>query len=477
MPLSRRDFLIASAALAASARATAGTPAPAPLNTDVIVIGAGLAGLAAAVALQDADIKVAVLEARDRIGGKILSFDEAPGIPEAGGQSIGPGYGRVLNAAQRFNVKLVDVLPQSLRHRGVELVLGGSVVPKNDWPTSARNPFPAQFKSLMPWDYVPMAVDRANPIKQVDTWYDTANAGYDGSMYAFLKAQGASDAMIELAYDTNVSYGTTAHDISALQMFFTSAWNRLQRQVTPVAVFRAEGGNQRIPEAMARGLKEPVRLGAAVTAIATTDSGVTVTCADGGTHVAKAAICAMPYSVVRQLRFDPVLAGVQAEAVKTLPHQDCVQVVLTSRKPFWKEDGLSPSMWCEGLLARTFAHYDAKDEVVSILVTAYGNKARILDRLGQQEACRRLIAEFEATRPAARGQLRVVAYHSWSLDPFAAGDWAVFAPGTVTRFLPAMFKQHGRVHFCGEQTALANRGMEGAMESGERAALEVLDYI
>jgi monoamine oxidase len=252
---------------------------------------------------------------------------------------------------------------------------------------------------------------------------------------------------------------------------------RVQRQIKPAAMYVAEGGNQRIPEAMARSLKNPVRLGTVVTAVATTRDGVTVHCADGSALEARAVICALPFSVARHIQFDPALSGVQAEAIKTLPHQDIVQLALVSRKPFWKDDGLSPMMWCDGLLARTFAVRNRADEVVSLQVTAYGHKARQLDRLGRQAACERVIAEFEAARPAARGQLRVAAYHSWGMDPFAAGDWAVFQPGTVTRFLPAMSKPHGRVHFCGEQTALANRGMEGAMESGERAALEVLDYL
>jgi monoamine oxidase len=390
---------------------------------------------------------------------------------------MGAGYGRVLNAARRFGIELVDVLPQLMKFGTVECVLDGRIVSRQDWPASPRNPFPASQRSLMPWEYVPAVTERANPIKEVDTWYEAGNAAHDVSMHQFLKAQGATDAMIELAYDTNASYGTSAHDVSALQIFFAGAWGRVQRQIKPLAMYVAAGGNQRIPEAMAAGLKNPVRLGSVVTGIASTDSGVTVRCADGSTHRARAAICALPFSITRQVRFDPVLTGVQAEAIRTLPHQDIVQFALLSRTPFWNQDGLSPMMWSDGLLARTFAVRDAAGEVVSIQVTAYGDKARQLDRLGREAAAQRVIAEFEAARPAARGQLRVAGYHSWGMDPFAAGDWAVFQPGTVTRFLPAMSRPHGRVHFCGEQTALANRGMEGAMESGERAALEALDYL
>jgi monoamine oxidase len=478
MTLSRREFLVAGAALSAAGRVLgdAGTDRSST-RADVVVIGAGLSGLAAAIALQDVDVGVTVLEARQRVGGKVLTFRDVPGLPEAGGQSMGAGYGRVLNAARRFGVGLVDVLPQVMKFGTVECVLDGRVVSRQDWPSSPRNPFPESQRTLMPWEFVPAITERANPIREVDTWYQPGNIAHDVSMHQFLKGQGATDAMIELAYDANASYGTSAHDVSALQILFASAWARVQRQIQPLAMYVAEGGNQRIPEAMAAALKSTVRLGSVVTAIESGDSGVLVHCADGSRHRARAAICALPFSIARQLRFDPVLSGVQGEAIRTLPHQDIVQFALVSRTPFWKQDGLSPMMWSDGLLARTFAVRDATGEVLSIQVTAYGNKARQLDRLGREAACQRVIAEFEAARPAARGQLRVAGYHSWGMDPFAAGDWAVFQPGTVTRFLPAMSRPHGRIHFCGEQTALANRGMEGAMESGERAALEVLDYL
>jgi len=85
--------------------------------------------------------------------------------------------------------------------------------------------------------------------------------------------------------------------------------------------------------------------------------------------------------------------------------------------------------------------------------------------------------DMERLRPAAKGQLEVVEYKSWYRDPFSAGDWAVWKPGQVTAFAQDIAKSHGRIHFCGEHTAVANRGMEGAMESGERVALEVLQAV
>ena len=81
---------------------------------------------------------------------------------------------------------------------------------------------------------------------------------------------------------------------------------------------------------------------------------------------------------------------------------------------------------------------------------------------------------LESADDAAKGQLEVGGYKSWYRDEFSSGDWAVFEPGQVTDFATELGKPLGRIHFCGEHTAIANRGMEGAMESGERVALEVL---
>lgn len=475
MALSRRQFVIGAAAAAAGAAALPAR-ASAPGRTDVIVIGAGLSGLAAALVLQEAGVRVRVFESRRRVGGKMLTLDTVPGRPEAGGQSIAPGYGRVLGTARRLGVELVDVLPSARKFSRVELALDGRIIDPADWPDSPLNPFPREARTQLPWQFAPGLLARNNPLGPADVWYAPAMARHDVSMHAFLRSVGATERAIELAYDTNVSYGTTAHDVSALQLMFIDAWGAVQRRIEPAAVYRAAAGNQRIPEVMAGALGHEVEFGRHVTGIASRHDGVQVSCRDGTRHAARAAICALPFSLARGIGFDPILTGPQSEAIKTLAHQHVTQIALTARRPFWDEDGLSPSMWCDGLLSRTFAQRDG-DEVLSILVTAYGNKASALDRLGREGAIARVVDEFERLRPAARGLLEAAAWHSWGLDPDSAGDWAVFAPGTVTRFLPAMFAPHGRIHFCGEQTAVANRGMEGAMESGERAALEALDYL
>jgi len=475
MPYNRRSFLVSSAAATALAMLPRRRAWSATDTADVIVIGAGLAGLNAALRLEAAGFRVLVIEGRDRVGGKILTFSGVQGPSEAGGRSIFGDYRRVIATARECGIEIEDQVPRLVKHANFTLVLDGRPMSKAEWRDSPRNPFPRHVKELMPWQFAPVAIRQGNPLQRVEGWYAPGNARLDVSLHDFLRAQGASDAAIHLAYDAIPTYGRNARDVSALMMAFVERFEDAQRSVRP-ALYEARGGNQLIPGAMASRLKLGVRLRQPVTAISSNDSGVDVHTADGGRYVAKAAICAVPFSTLRKVRLEPRLGGVQATAVRNLPHQLIYQTAIHVSRPYWEHDGLEPSMWTNDTLGRVSAIYRgaSDDDVSSLLVTSYGDGANHLDRLGGEGVARYVVSRIEQMRPAARGALEVVAQHSWIRDPFSAGAWGYFQPRTVTKFLPAMYRPHGRIHFCGEQTAVENRGMEGAMESGERAANEVL---
>jgi monoamine oxidase len=443
---------------------------------DVIVIGAGLSGLHAALLFEQQDLDVTVLEGRDRVGGRVSSLDMVPGSPEAGANAIVGSYARLRDAARRFDAELIDHTASGKLNRPKTLALGGEIISSQEWPNSAHNPFPDGQKETMPWQYVSRAISENNPLKAADDWFDPRFASHDIPLHVFLQSMGASDAIIELAYNTNIIFGTSAHDVSLLQLFGNDFWMKLQREVERVSLV-GKGGNQRIPEAMARNLKREVSFRKKVSGIRSNADSVEVYCTDGSRYTARHVVCSIPVPVLRNVRFDPVLTGLQERAIKTVAYAPCTQVHMVSKRAFWEDDGLPAYMWTDGPAGFVAPNRndDSPEEITSLTAWGRGFLARYLDRLGPEGAKAAVINAIEKIRPAAKGQLEALYVKSWELDEFAGGaDFMVWGPGQITEFFGELWAPHGRIHFCGEHTAMLERGMEGAMESGERVALEVL---
>ena len=465
---------------------------------EAVVIGAGLAGLNAAVHLQDAGVDVQVIEAQDRVGGRVRSMRELGGNVEAGGTYIGAGYRRVIDAVERHKVKLVDVTPTLRFFREQDLVLNGAIIRQSEWPDHPANPFPDADKALMPWTFGRILTARENPLGQPQEWLNPAHAGNDVSMYQWMRELGLGDEAIRLGYGINVSYGEDAHDVSALQLLFRAAFSKSQTGLSSTAATLPSGGAgtsrspvtastgavgltaasgvQRIPESMAESLAHQVHFGRAARRIEDDGRQVTVRCEGGADYKAAHAVCALPFTVLRGISFDPPLRGTQREAVSSLPSQSMTQVYFAHKSEFWEADGFAPSVFTDTSAGMFSAIRNGSDprEVTGFSAWVMGRNAARLDALSPDVAGARVMGEIEAVRPAARGQLQFIGKQSWGADPFARGAWAYFRPGQIARFTATMGASHGRVRFCGEHLAEANRGMEGAMESGERAAMGII---
>jgi monoamine oxidase len=200
-----------------------------------------------------------------------------------------------------------------------------------------------------------------------------------------------------------------------------------------------------------------------------------VHCYDGSVYRASRVVCSLPIPTMRWVKFDPLLPAAKAKAIRTVQVQKITKVIMVPKRPFWEDDGLSPAMWTDSDAGEIRAQREGEDSntVTCLMAWARGHLADRLDTLGPQAAMARVLAAYEKLRPAAKGNLELAGIKSWQTDPFAGGDWAIWGPGQVTESLPALMEPANRIHFCGEHTATTNRGMEGAMESGVRAAFEV----
>lgn len=446
---------------------------------NVIVIGAGLAGLNAALELEAGGASVQVLEAQSRVGGRIHSMHHLGGNAEAGATYIGVGYRRLITTAERYGVGLVDVTPVLEFFREQDLVLGEEIISQAAWPTHPANPFPEPDKALLPWSFHRVLTMRENPLASPAEWLRPEHAALDISMHEWMRGLGLNERTVALGYNINPSFGADADDVSALLLLSRGAFSKAQRPESlnePIG-YTVRDGVQKIPEAMANALSREVEFDRVVTAIHLEPDGASVECADGSRYHAEHVVCSVPLSVLREIAIDPPLEDVQAEAVDSLPAQALTQVYMRPRTPFWEQDGHAASLFTDSPAGMVAAVRNGADpnEVTGITAWIMGPPAARLDALPEEQAGAEIIAAIERIRPAAKDELEFVGLKSWSADPYARGAWVYFRPGQITRFASQMGRRHGRLHFCGEHLAVAERGMEAAMQSGERAAGEILE--
>jgi monoamine oxidase len=449
-------------------------------DPEVIVVGAGLAGLNAAVELNDAGVDVLVLEASDRVGGRVWTRDFGRGREEVGGTTFGPTHERCLGLIDRFDLatEVYEV------EGGLEFAysVNGVLCGPDDWVDSPGNRLVGEEREILPSRIDNYYMQKFLPFEGVDDWLDPQYAKYDIPFGEFLRANGVSDEAVRLA---NVCINTDdVETVSALSIFrdaikwrevgFTDPKNFNQygdAQYRPVYIV---DGSQELPIAMANTLPRAVELDKDVRAIDYESGSVTVTCLDGTKYRARRIIVAAPIVALRSMDFRPPLPGLLRESIQKSKASGNTTFFLRAKYPFWKEDGLPASLWSDTLFERVFVDEVEQGGDYRARVWINGDNAMRVDRLGRQAASE-LLDTLAEVRPSMKGALEIIGHYSWGSDPFTGGEKYVVGPGDVTRFGKMISDNVGPVFWAGEHHKTRDQGMEAALESGTRAAREVLE--
>ena len=486
--ISRRAFGV----LAGASAALHGKPVRANETSDVIVIGAGLAGLTAAWRLVDQGLSVTVLEGASRMGGRVWSaeqeWDTANGMApiELGASQIGPSYARFLDAAERLGLEMVkedrELLPFASH-------VGGKMMTDAEWADSPSNPFDEEFRELGPVRVGGAILGKYNPLVDLDDWLDPKFAEHDISQADLMRRNGFSEAALELASISGTS--TDAHSSSVLGLYQERTRGQFELRFAqeapptenPVEDVRLVGwprnlvgGTEAMTNAIAEQLPNGVQLNKQVIAIDMDDTGVDVRTMDGSRYRAKRVIAAVPFSVLRYMSIWPEPHTAMRRAIKEIGYAETTRAFCNIKEPFWEEDGYPGSLWSDGALRMFWAIENHGSN------RPYRGMFVMTGRSGQQVAAQPpeaaeqfLLDELARLRPSSKGQIEMLRFHSWDRQPLQRGCRHMFAPGQVNAFARDMTEPHQRMHVAGEHTRRQDFGMEAAMESGERAAIEVLE--
>lgn len=490
-PVNRREFLKRS--IFAAATLPGLHPVIAAASRDairrtgaarkVIVIGAGLAGLASAYELTQAGHEVTVLEARMRSGGRVWTLrDSFPeGLhAEAGATNVFDNHEWTMKYVKLLGVAL-DPMGSTGGGASIFHIRGKRIVIKSgapvEWPLELKPEEKELGRGGLWAKYVAPVVKELGDLEAAD-WPPAPLKRHDRMSFAeFLRQQGASPGAVEiLRLGLADQLGEGADEVSALNLLREAAPRAMVKQS-----FTIHGGSDTLPRAFAARLGDKIHYGMPAVKIEQDAAGVRVICSQAGNHQTFAAdylICAIPFAVLKRVEVSPGFSPEKQRAIAQLGNTSVVRVFMQTRKRFWRDEGLSGAATTDLPIMTAYdkAHYlPGKRGLLEAYVA--GARARRLAAMTASERMNFTVRQMEQILPAIREHYEGGASVCWDEDEWARGAYAWFKPGQMESFLPHIARPEGRVHFAGDHTSPWPGWMNGALQSGARAAREVIQAV
>jgi monoamine oxidase len=464
------------------------------IEADVAIVGAGLAGLVAARRLLADGAEPIVIEARDRVGGRLLNEEIGEGkVVEVGGQWIGPTQERIAALADELGVETFPTYDKGRHLIEIAGRLASYTGPITDAsPRLVRNLSRAISPlALIDFEQARVRLDRmARSVPLEEPWLAEKAMDWDGQTFATWVRHNtrttAARTLFELA--TEAIWAAEPSDVSLLHvLFYTrsgSGFNTLLGTDGGAQQDRFHGGSQRLALLMAEQLGDGrVRLTAPVRRIEHGKDGV-ILHADGAagepgqlTVRARRAIIAVPPTLAGRIAYDPPLPARRDQLTQRMPQGTVIKTMAIYERPFWREEDLSGQAASDGGPARVVFDNSPPDGSPGVLL------GFLEGRLARQWGARPAAARREAI---LAGHARLFGERAARPERFIERVWAeeewtrgcygcLMTTGGWTEYGRALRAPIGALHWAGAETATVWNGyMDGAVQSGERAADEVL---
>jgi monoamine oxidase len=443
-------------------------------QSSVIVVGAGFAGLTAAKVLAESGCDVTVLEARARVGGRVLNHRFADGLHvEIGGQWVGPTQDRILSLCSELNIELFETYDT-----GKAVVSFDGKVKEFTGDTFGLPPH-----VLIEVGIAQKRLEAMAAKVPLDAPWTAAKAGeWDGETLEtwlrrnlrFEKSRAFWRAV------TTAIFSAEASEMSLLHFLFYcrsgGMLNRLMGTRNGAQDQRIVGGSQIIAERMAERLRERVRPNEAVVAIEQDETTVTVR-TNRGSYTADAVIVAVPQHLIGAIDWSPDISATRRQLVQNVPMGAVIKCVARYPEPFWRKQGRSGfAVSLDHPISIVFDN-SPPDASAGLLLTffegAHARHASTLSPADRQALVIRCLGELFGTQ--ARNPTDYVDL-DWSAERWTGGCYGGhLGPGVWTQLGAELRRPHGRVVFAGTETATEWNGyIDGAVESGLRAATEAI---
>jgi monoamine oxidase len=456
-------------------------------HADVVVIGAGFAGLTAALRVMEAGKSVLVLEARNRVGGR--AFNAAiPGgeITERGAAFIGPTQDHIAALASQVGV---STFPTYDTGENV-YVRDGQRSTYSDTGVTGTAPFdPLILPDLL---LVVSQLDQMATQVSVDApWNAPSAASWDAqTLESYIAGHSLLPQFRELVpAATRPIFGAEPRELSLLfTLFYIAASGNEQNQGTFERNFNTRmgaqqdrfiGGTQLVAIRVAQRLGKRVLLNRPVRRIEQTGDGVLIR--NKRLRIrAKRAIVAVPPTLAGRIDYSPGLPSDRDQLTQRVPQGNLTKVTAVYDRPFWRDAGLTgTAVSTDGFVNATFDDTPPSGSPGVVFGFVGGDQSRAFNQLTDSQRKAAVLAQFsQFFGPAASNPIAYLE-SSWAAEPWSRGcPVGILGPGVLTAYGPALRRPVGRIHWAGTETSTYWNGyMDGAVRSGERAAAEVLAEI